>query len=419
MTGNIARHSELRAQDKLAAGQQNLLSLLQAGSGSASTGFSNKTTSNNLNEPSAAYQASVKATVSNIPVVEMRAQDKPRRQSVAESRAVSRLQKILQLLPAGVVVLDYRGHIVECNELAEDILGADLPGSSWRSVIDRAFMPRSDDGHEISLKDGRRISLSTRSLDDEPGQLILLTDLTETRKLQQQVSRNERLTAMGKMVSSLAHQIRTPLSAAMLYSGNLQSASLPEATVNRFATKIQSRLQNMERQVRDMLLFAKGEVSLDRVVSTEELFAQVECAVADMAEREKIQFEWSNNAKGARLLCNEDAITGALLNLIENSVQASSESNRITLRSEVNANTLRLVVTDEGPGVSAELAGKVTEEFVTTKPQGTGLGLAVANMVAKAHKGQFFFHAHAGRGVEAGLELPLARAYQANTEQGK
>ena len=116
-----------------------------------------------------------------------------------------------------------RGRVQECNPTAIDLLGEPLEGESWLNVIQRVFAPRFDDGHEVSLKDGRRVSIATRSLAGEPGQLIVLTDMTETRALQERLSRHQRLSALGKVSASLAHQIRTPLSAAMLYGEHLVS----------------------------------------------------------------------------------------------------------------------------------------------------------------------------------------------------
>src|SRR5690606_39859780 len=74
----------------------------------------------------------------------------------------------------------------------------------FRSIV-RCFAPRKDDGHEISLRNGRRVSIATRSLDAEPGQLVMLQDLTETRRLQEQLARHERLSALGHMVRSEEH----------------------------------------------------------------------------------------------------------------------------------------------------------------------------------------------------------------------
>ena len=133
-----------------------------------------------------------------------------------KERLANRLQHLLDLLPGGVIVIDDRGRVREANPAACELLGLPLEGELWRHVITRCFAPREDDGHEISLIDGRRLSISTRSLDAEPGQLVLLNDLTETRRLQDQLARHERLSSLGRMVASLAHQICTALWAGLM-----------------------------------------------------------------------------------------------------------------------------------------------------------------------------------------------------------
>jgi two-component system sensor histidine kinase FlrB len=186
-----------------------------------------------------------------------------RMQELAEKeRLAQRLQSLLDLLPGGVIVIDGQGVVREANPVARSLLGLPLVGMLWRQVIARNFAPREDDGHEISLKDGRRLSIATRSLNAEPGQLVLLTDLTETRRLQDQLSRHERLSALGRMVASLAHQIRTPLSAALLYASHLTEQVLPVEQQQRFAGRLKERLHELEHQVRDMLIFARGELPL-------------------------------------------------------------------------------------------------------------------------------------------------------------
>lgn len=156
-----------------------------------------------------------------------------RMQELAEKeRLANRLQNLLDLLPGGVIVIDDQGRVREANPAACDLLGLPLEGELWREVITRCFAPREDDGHEVSLKDGRRLSIATRSLDAEPGQLVLLNDLTETRHLQDQLARHERLSSLGRMVASLAHQIRTPLSAALIYASHLTDEQLPRPPTN-------------------------------------------------------------------------------------------------------------------------------------------------------------------------------------------
>ncbi|WP_181017560.1 PAS domain-containing protein, partial [Pseudomonas syringae] len=116
-----------------------------------------------------------------------------RMQELAEKeRLANRLQNLVDLLPGGVIVIDGMGVVREANPTAIELLGQPLLGMLWRHVISRCFAPREDDGHEVSLRDGRRLSIATRSLDAEPGQLVLLNDLTETRRLQEQLARHER-----------------------------------------------------------------------------------------------------------------------------------------------------------------------------------------------------------------------------------
>lgn len=196
-----------------------------------------------------------------------------RMEELAEKeRLANRLQSLLDLLPGGVIVIDAHGVVREANPAALGLLGEPLVGMLWREVIARCFAPREDDGHEISLRDGRRLSIATRSLNGEPGQLILLNDLTDTRRLQEQLARHERLSALGRMVASLAHQIRTPLSAALLYAGHLSEQALPTDQQQRFAGRLKERLHELEHQVRDMLVFARGELPLTDRVAPKALF---------------------------------------------------------------------------------------------------------------------------------------------------
>ncbi|RZA09105.1 MAG: PAS domain-containing protein [Moraxellaceae bacterium] len=155
-------------------------------------------------------------------------------------RLAERIQALLDFLPGGVIVLDERGYIVQSNPAAKSMLDNALDGCKWRDIIGECFAPRSDDGLEVSTHLGKRISIATASF-DQTGQIILLTDQTETRRLQQQVARYEKLSAMGKMVSALAHQIRTPLSAALLYSNHLCNEELDGEKRQAFAHKLLDR----------------------------------------------------------------------------------------------------------------------------------------------------------------------------------
>jgi len=327
-----------------------------------------------------------------------------------KERLAARLQSLLTLLPAGVVVLDQFGRITENNPAAAELLDVPLTGQLWRDVIKHCFAPRSDDGHEISLRNGRRISILTRSLDGEPGQLLLLTDLTETRALQQRLSRHQRLSEMGRMMSSLAHQIRTPLSAAMLYAGHLCDSVLSQEQARRFSFKLLDRLQHLEQQVKDMLIFVRGDVKLTDTISSAELLDALQRALEAPLANAGASVEFHNEDMLAQIRCNKDSVVGALMNLINNSLQAAGKGAKLQICCRVLAlpeRCLSIVVQDNGPGFDAQVAQKLTELFFTTKEQGTGLGLAVVRAVADAHHGEFSISAEPGQGARAEIRLPL------------
>jgi len=334
-----------------------------------------------------------------------------RRQELEEKeRLAQRLQNVLDLLPGGVIVIDGHGQVRDANPVGLELLGEPLVGAHWRDVIARCFAPRKDDGHEISLRNGRRLSIATRSLSGEPGQLVLLTDLTETRRLQDQLARHERLSSLGRMVASLAHQIRTPLSTALLYASHLEQGGLTEAQQQRFAGNLKARLHELEHQVRDMLVFARGDLPLNDRLSPAALLLALRAAAE--SQLQNVAVRWQCDVHGAEILCNRDTLVGALLNLIENALQASGGDLRLKVHLYRRDGALRLCITDNGPGIEADTLARLGEPFFTTRTTGTGLGLAVAKAVAKAHQGQLQLRSRPGQGTCAVVTLPLIPAVQ-------
>ncbi|MEP0356951.1 MAG: HAMP domain-containing sensor histidine kinase [Paraglaciecola sp.] len=323
----------------------------------------------------------------------------------------NRLEHLLQVMPAGVVVIDGKGIVKQSNQLAKTLLGEPLEGQSWRAIILRSFKPQADDGHEVSLFDGRKVKLSITPLGKEPGQLIVLTDLTETRQLQQRIGHLQKLSSLGKMVASLAHQIRTPLSAAMLYAANLSNNTLNKSSRDKFSEKLQSRLRDLESQVNDMLLFAKsGDGQVVSNISIKSLMSELQQDADAMLQKQQAILTLQQPESDIAILGNKTALLGALQNLIHNALTVKPENAVINLsvnQDNDEPNWVCLSVKDNGPGISDENINRIFEPFYTTKSNGTGLGLAVVKSVAQSHQGKVSASNLADGGACFTLRLPV------------
>ena len=349
-------------------------------------------------------------------------EESQRRQQLKEKEKIAnRLSTLLEILPAGVVLLDESGMVTECNPAAKDLLGEPLEGLAWLDVIKRCFSPKHDDGHEVSLKDGRRVRIETRSMQSGQGQLILLSDLTETRLLQEKVSRAERLSSLGRMMASLAHQIRTPLSTAMLYAGHLTQIDFDESLRIPLAEKLLSRLSHLEHQIRDMLIFAKGDARLAERLAVNDFVDALKQAAEPVCQNAGVSCSWTVPSMHKVIMCNKETLVGACLNLVNNSIEAGKNAKKANLKIDITLSCeddthLSLLVQDNGPGIPGTNIQKVFEPFFTTKPQGTGLGLAVVQAVVKAHKGDFSVRS-SKQGVSAMVRLPCYSQNQVNEKE--
>ncbi|HWQ94297.1 MAG TPA: ATP-binding protein [Gammaproteobacteria bacterium] len=336
-------------------------------------------------------------------------------QLAEKERLANRLTHLLTVLPAGVVVLNGVGRIQEYNPLAVSLLGEPLLGLNWAAVAARAFAPELGEGQELLLRDGRRVSLSTSSLGTELGQILLLRDVTELHALQEGLSRHQRLSAMGEMVAALAHQIRTPLSAALLYTSQLASPQHDNADYRQYAGKVLSRLRHLERLVNDMLVFAKGGHFGADEIEVAVLLQDLQQAMDAPLSAAGCRLEVLDEAPGAKLYGNREALLSALQNLVSNATQACGKGGRLQLLTQIvsdphGAEAVNLLLSDNGPGIPDALLERIFEPFFTTRAQGTGLGLAVVQAIVRAHQGMVWVESEPGQGSTFGLRLPLKPA---------
>jgi len=329
------------------------------------------------------------------------------RQTAEKHRIAERLRNLLELLPGGVVVIDGAGVIREFNPAAAEILAVPLTDALWSDVCARTFRTPSRFGGEVTLQSGRQVSISQRALGAEPGKIVLIADLTETNLVRELLERHKRLSAIGEMASALAHQIRTPLSAALLYASQMTQPSLADNDRTRFAERTRSCLHDLERLVNDMLAFARGGGGVVETFSLSALLEQVaQCLEPKLLGGARLTIR--TLAPQIKLRGNSQALAGALLNLATNAFEFGSDISVTIEVSAPHAGVAQIRVLDDGPGVPEDLRERIFEPFFTTRQRGTGLGLAVVKSVVSAHGGEVTLEANEPRGAAFVIRIPVA-----------
>jgi two-component system sensor histidine kinase FlrB len=368
-------------------------------------------TFNQLSSQLAGSYHALEERVNELNVELARSQDARIRELNEKERLANRLSTLLQALPGGVVVLDGDGRVQEFNQAALDLLGQPLKGQSWGEVINRAFSPRNDDGHDISLVDGRRVNISTCPMVNEPGQILLITDVTEMRIMQDRLSHHQRLVAMGEMAASLAHQIRTPLASALLYSSNLKRDQLEKNDRLHYAEKIRSRLALLEHIVTDMLLYSRNQKSGSiEVFPVSELLLELEHQLDMHLQTTSTTFSIQSISSDIKISGNRQILVSALSNLGVNAIQAMGRNGKLCISTELqDEEQIVIKVADNGPGIIAEKLEQIFEPFFTTRAEGTGLGLAVVQAVINTHNGDISVESEKNAGTTFTIRLPAVK----------
>ena len=168
------------------------------------------------------------------------------RRQFQEKEALSeRLSSLLDALPAGVVLLDAAASVVAVNPAALSFFGPHIVGRHWGDVARDYLEPTLTVGEWLC--GGGRVSIAESALPSAGGKILLVHDVTAAHQMKTELERNQRLAAMGEMAASLAHQLRTPLAAALLYTSNLGQPGMADEARARFSDKATGQLRRLER----------------------------------------------------------------------------------------------------------------------------------------------------------------------------
>lgn len=326
-----------------------------------------------------------------------------------KEQLAERLESILHALPAGVIVLDGDGFIQNYNAIALELLGEPLEHQAWNKVSERVFDIENSQ-QELLLNSGRWVTLSTCPLGEQPGQIILLNDVTDRKVLQSSLDQQQRLVTMGQTAASLAHQIRTPLSSAILYSSNLKRTNLNEEDRTILGEKLMARLRHLEHLVNDMLMYARGSDSSNTEFTLSALINELLQTIDTHMDASHTNFEWLNTINSdVYLKGNRQMLISSFINLFVNAIQAMGDNGHLTLRTSLTeSNHIKIQIEDNGVGIKKENINNVFEPFFTTRSDGTGLGLAVVRAVVHSHNGEINVEQANPRGTIFNVELPVS-----------
>jgi two-component system sensor histidine kinase FlrB len=322
----------------------------------------------------------------------LRAQVAQLRAELGEAHAgkehlAARLSALIKSLPGGVLVLDSGGEIQECNPAARELLGEPLLAQSFSAVLARAATGAGAGGagEHIELCTRRFVNISRREL-QSGGEVVLLTDVTESHLMQVFLTRQQRLLTLGELAAGLAHQIRTPLAAALLYASQMTLPGRNAEDLARCAEKTAGSLKQLDTLVNDMLAFAHGGAARE-VVSVSALLEQVAQWLRP-ALRRGVRLTIRTQAPDLMVRANAPSLVSAVLNLGTNALQATTADLDLELLARRGADgRAQIVVSDNGPGVPAHIRERIFEPFFTTRARGNGIGLAIVKSVVEAHQG--------------------------------
>ena len=229
--------------------------------------------------------------------------------------------------------------------------------------------------------------------------------LQRLKDTQEDLMQAEKLTSLGQMAASIAHEVNNPLAGVLVYTQllakKITADSLPKEKALDYLAKMDSELTRSTRLIRNFLDFGRQSPPAFRVVNPNEVIERALSLVAHSAKIQHVEVLKELNSSLPRVMADFDQLQQVCTNLILNAVQAMPDGGRLTLRTSAEGSQLKIEVQDTGCGISAENMYKLFTPFFTTKREvkGVGLGLAVAYGIIQRHQGRIEVRSKEGEGT--------------------
>jgi len=270
---------------------------------------------------------------------------------------------------------------------------------------------------EVMSRSGeaRAVMVSVSPLYDPDGGILgvlgIARDVTDTKKLEQQIQNSEKLASVGKLAAGVAHEINNPLGGILNCLYNLRKGTVSPARQEEYLASMEDGLRRVQKIVRQLLDFSQQH---EPELSSTNINAVVERVLVltnHALLANQIRLDKQLRSDLPQLMVDRHMIEQVLMNLILNAVQAIKGGGTITIRTRVNEGICQIDIEDTGCGIPPNVLPRIFDPFFTTKGtgEGTGLGLSVSLGIVERHGGQIRVDSEVGKGTVFTVCLPMAR----------
>ncbi|MEA1945986.1 MAG: ATP-binding protein [Thermodesulfobacteriota bacterium] len=347
------------------------------------------------------------------------------KKSLQDTSAIA--DEVVTSLPVGLIATDKDGKIAFYNSAAERITGLDLSKEQGRdpeNILLRHFCGLKeslDRGESISEKEMEceftedkvvPVSVSASKIINEEGQFVgkvlILRDLGEVRRLQDEIRRKEKLAAIGGLAAGVAHEIRNPLSSIKGIASYFKSKYDENSDDKEAAGVMIQEVDRLNRVISELLEFARPTQLNLKATEVNDLLEHSVRLIQQEAATKGITIKLNLSQKQLVADIDSDRFSQCLLNLYLNALQVMDTGGRLTIENSTTEESLiKIEIRDTGSGIKSEDLNKIFDPYFTTKTKGTGLGLAIVHKIIEAHKGQIRVRSVSGQGTVFTIVIPV------------
>jgi signal transduction histidine kinase len=242
----------------------------------------------------------------------------------------------------------------------------------------------------------------------------MVEKLRQHRELEERLREAERLSAVGKLASGIAHEIRNPLNFMNLSIDHIRNrlgSGRPEGTAEALAlmANIKAEIHRLNTMIENFLTVGKPLALNKSEVDLSALIQDVVGLARQKAVEQGIAIEVADEASVARLQADSVQIKTCLMNVVLNAIQAMPAGGRLRITAAAGSGTADITISDTGQGISEEDLGRIFNPYFTTKKLGIGLGLAITKKVVEEHRGRITVRSRPNEGADVVISLPVER----------